>query len=120
MGEIKVRFVVQVRQPVHMAHHGIALRNTDNQLIWAFATDHIDLEVGEQELCYTFPSIPVRPGAYSWQVSLYEEGDQLDVWDCLPAMIVATENFQHARDEWNGILNVPCGFVVQEGVKVAK
>jgi hypothetical protein len=62
----------------------------------------------------------VRPGAYSWQVSLYEEGDQLDVWDCLPAMIVATENFQHARDEWNGILNVPCGFVVQEGVKVAK
>jgi hypothetical protein len=30
-----------------------------------------------------------------------------DLWDCLPEMIVATPNFQHARDEWSGVLNVP-------------
>jgi lipopolysaccharide transport system ATP-binding protein len=118
MGEVKIKFVVQVRRPVKMAQHGVSLRNSDNQLIWALATDHIDLEVGEQEFCYTFPSLPVRPGAYSWHVSLYEEGDQLDAWDCMPAMNVATENYQHARDEWNGVLNVPCEFAIEEGMKV--
>jgi len=34
----------------------------------------------------------------------------VDLWDAVPEMIVATENYQHARDEWNGILNVPCIF----------
>ncbi len=120
MGAVTVKFVVRVRRPVKMGHHGISLRNSDNQLIWALATYNMELEVGEQEFCYTFPSLPVRPGAYSWSVSLYGDGKELDVWDCLPPMIVATENYQHARDEWNGVLNVPSEFVIQEGVKSAK
>jgi len=34
----------------------------------------------------------------------------LDMWDCSPDMIIATEGHQHPQDEWNGILNVPCQF----------
>jgi len=29
-------------------------------------------------------------------------------------MIIATENYQHALDEWNGVLNVPCSFEVNQ------
>jgi ABC-type polysaccharide/polyol phosphate transport system ATPase subunit len=120
LGPVTVRFVVQVYQPVLAGHHGIALRNIDNQLIWAWAANDIALGVGEHEFCYTFPMLPVRPGPYIWQVSLYSEGNLIDVWNCLPNMIVATEVHQHARDEWNGILNVPCKFSVLERNKIGK
>jgi len=107
LGPVAVNFVVELRQPVMKGHHGIALRNHDQQLIWAWAADDLKLEVGEHTLRYTFPMLPLRPGPYSWLVSLYDEGEQVDAWDCVPEMIVATEIHQHASDEWNGILNMP-------------
>jgi hypothetical protein len=57
--------------------------------------------------------LPLRPGAYSWQVSLWEDGELLDLWDCLPELNIATPVFQHAKDSWNGILNIPCEFSIQ-------
>jgi hypothetical protein len=120
LGEVTVKFMVDVRQPIRSAHHGITLRNSDNQLIWGMATDHLELEVGEHELSYTFPSLPVRPGTYSWLATLYEDGNQVDAWDCMPPMIVATEDFQHSREEWNGVLNMPSEFAILEGARVVR
>ena len=120
LGPVAVKFVIELSQPVRRGHHGIALRNVDNTLIWAWSTNDVDLSVGEHELCYRFPSLPVRPGAYVWHVSLYDDGNLVDAWECLPEMIVATESYQHARDEWNGILNVPCEFEVLEGNGIAR
>ena len=54
--------------------------------------------------------LPVRPGPYSWLVSLYEDGDEIDFWEGVPGMVVATESYQHRDDSWNGILNVPSRF----------
>ena len=76
--------------------------------MWAWAKDNVQLELGLHEFCYTFPSLPLRPGPYSWQVSLWANGEVVDLWDCAPDMIIATEVHQHPQDEWNGILNVPC------------
>jgi hypothetical protein len=56
--------------------------------------------------------LPLRPGVYFWHVSLYDETGLLDVWLCLPEMIVATENYQHPHDQWNGLLNVPSHFSI--------
>ena len=33
----------------------------------------------------------------------------------LTEMIVATEAYQHARDEWNGVLNLPVQFEIVKG-----
>lgn len=115
LGPVTIKFVVEVERPVRTGHHGIALRNVENQLIWAWAANDVELPIGEHEFCYTFPMLPLRPGPYAWHVSLYDEGNLVDVWDCLPSMVVATEIYQHPRDEWNGILNVPCNFKVLEG-----
>jgi hypothetical protein len=93
-----------------MGQHGIALFNHDRQLIWACSADNVKLDVGQHLLCHTFPMLPVRPGPYAWQVSLYDEGKQLDAWECLPEMIVATEIHQHQDDRWNGVLNMPSQF----------
>jgi lipopolysaccharide transport system ATP-binding protein len=120
LAPVTVKFAISVYKAIRRAHHGIALRSVvDNQLIWARATDRIDLNVGEHELSYTFPMLPLRPGAYSWLVSLYDEAGLVDMWECLPNMIIATQNHQHRHDEWNGVLNMPCNFLVQESSTVA-
>jgi ABC-type polysaccharide/polyol phosphate transport system ATPase subunit len=111
---VTIKIVIQINQEIRHGHHGIALRNLDQQLIWAWAADDVDLPVGTRELCYTFPMLPLRPGPYSWHVSLYDEEDLVDYWDCFPEMIVATEVHQHRSDEWNGILNVPSRFAIRE------
>ena len=110
---VTVKFVIETKAPVYNGHHGVALFDADRQLIWAWAADRLKLETGRHDLCYTFPMLPLRPGPYSWQVSLYEELECLDIWDCLPEMVVATETHQHQHDEWNGILNMPSQFSVR-------
>jgi lipopolysaccharide transport system ATP-binding protein len=107
---VTVRFTVEVHQPIRRGHHGIALFNHDHQLIWARGLDDLRLDVGEHGLRHTFPMLPLRPGPYFWQVSLYDEGREVDNWECLPEMIVATEVYQHPSDEWNGVLNMPSRF----------
>jgi homopolymeric O-antigen transport system ATP-binding protein len=108
LGTVTVKFSLALSQPVRRGHHGIALFNHDRQLIWGSATDGLDLPAGEHNLCYTFPMLPLRPGPYSWLVSLYDEGvEEVDAWDCLPEMIVAANVHQHPLDHWNGVLNIP-------------
>jgi lipopolysaccharide transport system ATP-binding protein len=112
LGAVQVGFTIEVASGIQCGHHGIALFNSERQLMWAWATERVKLEPGMHELTYTFPGLPLRPGAYSWQVSLWEEGSLLDLWDCTPDMIIATEVHQHPQDQWNGVLNVPCELAI--------
>jgi ABC-type polysaccharide/polyol phosphate transport system ATPase subunit len=112
LGPVTVKFTVEVRQPIRKGDHGIALRNHDQQLIWAQAVNGLSLGIGELELHHTFPMLPLRPGPYTWHVSLHDEGQEVDNWECLPEMIVATAIHQHPSDEWNGIMNLPAHFEV--------
>jgi hypothetical protein len=68
---------------------------------------------GRHELAYWFPMLPLKPGPYSWYVTLWEDEDLIDSCELIPEMIVATENHQHPRDEWSGHLNVPTRFEIQ-------
>jgi lipopolysaccharide transport system ATP-binding protein len=112
MGAVTMRFQVEALAPIRNGHHGIALFNGERQLMWGWAKDDVHLEPGTHEFCYTFPTLPLKPGPYSWLVSLWENGKVLDMWDCAPDMIIATEVHQHPQDEWSGVLNVPCQFEV--------
>ena len=107
---VTVKFTLDVRQPISMGHYGVALRNHEQRVIWAGAWQPVRLEVGEHELSHTFPMLPLRPGSYTWLAALYEEGELVDWWDCVPEMIVATEVHQHPLDEWSGVLNIPNTF----------
>jgi lipopolysaccharide transport system ATP-binding protein len=117
LGPVMVKFVVQVNVPVRVGHHGIALFNHDRQLMWGHAADNIHLFAGEHEFAYAFPILPLRPGSYTWLVSLYDGTELLDSWDCVPEMILATEPIAHKRDEWAGVLNIPSEFSVLSKVE---
>jgi hypothetical protein len=112
IAETTVAFTVDVRTAIRRGHHGIALYNSDRQLIWGWATDGVELSIGQHEFRYQFPMLPLRPGPYSWLVSLYDDTEEVDVWECIPEMVVATPSYQHNFDHWNGVLNIPSEFSV--------
>ena len=96
LGPLTVKFKVHLYKAVQKAHHGIALFNHDRQLIWGKATDDLELTAGEHEFHHEFPMLPLRPGPYTWLVSLYDDGhDLVDALDCYPQMIVATDPLTH-------------------------
>ena len=111
-GSVRIRFTVQVNEPIRHGHHGISLFSGDDQLMWGWATDHLDLDRGVHGLEYALPSLPLKPGSYCWKVSLYSEGALVDDWYCVPELIIATAPLTHPRDEWSGVLNIPCEFRV--------
>ena len=109
-GPVTVKFVLEVFRAVRMAHHGIALFDSEQRLLWGMGVNAIELDPGTQEFVYTFPFLPLRPAFYTWRVSLYDSDGLVDQWDCLPELLVATEPVTHSRDEWAGILNIPSRF----------
>ena len=109
LGPITVSFILEVIQPIEQGEHGVALFSADRQLIWARAVN-LAFQPGIYILSYTFPILPLRPAPYQWQVTIWDQGEMLDHWDCLPELNVATETHQHYLDQWNGILNLPAEF----------
>ena len=109
-GPVRVRFLLEVHSPVRHGHQGITLYDAERAIVWGWAVDDLEFEPGLVELVYEFPFLPLRPGAYSWMLSLWSDGQNIDLWDAVPDLLIATENYQHRRDEWSGYLNVPSSF----------
>jgi lipopolysaccharide transport system ATP-binding protein len=114
-GSVKLTFELVLNTPLRMGHHGIALYNGDRQLLWGTAVNNLELPPGTHSLVHELPSLPLRPGPYSWRVSLYDEHGYLDDWECSPEMLVTTEPVTHMMDEWAGLLNIPEEFSVSLG-----
>jgi len=112
LGPVTIRFFVQVYEPIRLGHHGIALFSSEGQMMWGTATNDLNVTEGLHEFTYKLTTLPLRPGAYFWRVSLYDEQGLVDVWDCVPELIVATQPMGHPRDEWAGLLNIPYRFTV--------
>jgi hypothetical protein len=111
---VTIQVTVQARQTLHEAFHGIALYTHDRQLLWSWGTQAFRLDAGVHCFRYSFPMLPLRPGPYAWLVTLYEDGELIDSWDCIPEMIVTTELYQYPQDEWIGVLNIPSRFEISE------
>ena len=110
---VTLRFRVEVCEAIPKVRHGIALYDHEQRLVWAWTSERLHFDVGSYELCHTLPMLPIRPGQYTWHVSLFESPDEvLDHWYCTPQMIVATTEHQSPFDEWTGILNLPTRFEI--------
>jgi lipopolysaccharide transport system ATP-binding protein len=112
LGSVTLKFTIEIHETLKNAVHGIALFNHERQLIWGWATREMEMIPGEHQFHYRFPMLPLRPGPYTWLVSLYNDQEQVDLWDCMPEMVVATEDHQHHVDNWSGVLNIPTEFSV--------
>lgn len=106
-GELAVSFLVRVNQPIHSAQHGIGLYDQERHLIWGNAADSVSLDPGLHEFRYKIAGMPLRPGVYSWRVTLWDGEARIDDWECSPPMKVVTVPVTHYKDEWAGFLNIP-------------
>src|ERR1700730_3253883 len=109
-GPLTLRFVVQAQLRIERAVHGVSLFDGDRRLIWGTGVRYFALETGVNELIHQIPQFPLKPGIYIWQVTLWEEDELVDSWDCSPDLIVATRPVTHWLDEWSGVLNIPSQF----------
>ncbi len=116
-GPLVLRFILLVKQPLRRVHHGIHLYNAERQMLWGMGFDMAQLDIGIQQFVYELPSLPLRPGTYSWRVSLRDEYELIEDWDCVPELIVTTKPVTHRLDEWAGLLNISCNFSVAQVVR---
>jgi lipopolysaccharide transport system ATP-binding protein len=107
LGPVTVNFTARVTKRILNGEHGVALFDLQQQLVWAHAELGLKLDPGIYVFSHSFPLLPLRPGAYQWRVSLWDHDEILDLWDSLPEMSIATQNYQHHMDIWNGVLNIP-------------
>ena len=106
-GSLAVKFTTHAARPLRGLHHGIALYDSDRRLLWGTAANNLKLAPGHNELKYKLSGLPLKPGVYSWRVTLFDEFGMVDDWDCIPELIVATAPLGHWHDEWAGLLNIP-------------
>jgi lipopolysaccharide transport system ATP-binding protein len=119
-GEFSCKFTLQVNEPLRFIHHGIGLHSADGRVMWGAASDNLTFDPGTHELIYTLPGLPLRPGPYRWRVSLWREGDLIDLWDSVPDLVIDTLPQTHRRDAEAGLLNLPWTMRLEERLSPAR
>jgi lipopolysaccharide transport system ATP-binding protein len=116
IGPITVRFTLKLLEPIKHGHHGITLYNAERQMLWSWGAYELNLSAGTHDLMYDFPLLPLKPGIYTWMVSFWDREELIDVGDLAPEFHVVMQSFQHQRDEWTGLLNLPSEFTVRPSI----
>jgi lipopolysaccharide transport system ATP-binding protein len=117
---VAFRLVLDVREGVAAGYGGIEIFDPEGKLIWSGASydggrGDLALAPGRHALIYSLPMLPLKPGAYKLHASFYEREDRklLDDWWASPELIVSLPPSSHPDDEWQGILNLPCGLRIE-------
>jgi lipopolysaccharide transport system ATP-binding protein len=106
LGPFMVKFTVEVNRPIRMGVHGIEINDSAGQRLWGNAAYNLNIEPGIHDLVHRIGPLPLKPGPYSWRVTLFDEYERLDMWDCMPELLVGTKPQSHPYDQWAGFLNV--------------
>jgi ABC-type polysaccharide/polyol phosphate transport system ATPase subunit len=110
---------VQLQKPVVQGHFGLKIFNDSGVLMVGWGIDNVDIDSGAQEILLRVPLLPLRPGAYSVIVTLYNRGNNLtgghliEEWNAQPPLVVDTKPLSHPQDRWAGILNLPAELQVR-------
>ncbi|HWY07267.1 MAG TPA: ATP-binding cassette domain-containing protein, partial [Candidatus Acidoferrales bacterium] len=121
-GELRLQFLLKVNQPIYGLFHDIQLYDQNRQLLWGNAIGDVTLDPGVYLCNHTLPHLPLRPGSYTWRATLWDGGENVADYDCVPEMQVSTVPVGHPRDEKAGILNIPseCVIVPQSAADLSK
>ncbi len=106
MGPVRVKFLLNVHKSINKAMHGIALYDTNHQLLWGTTSYDVAFEKGINKITYDLDSLPLKPGAYQWLVSLFDERGNIESNYLFPELQISTTALSTAPDDWAGILNV--------------
>lgn len=105
---------IDVNVPVRVigGHFGASIIGDDGRIVASWAFDEISLPASRIQLTLKLDSLPIRPGNYSLQFSLFNHGNNLtggkvlEIWHAAPRLIINSELFGHPQDRWAGPLNI--------------
>jgi lipopolysaccharide transport system ATP-binding protein len=109
---VRVCADLNVPEPVAGGHFGMVIVNGDGRIVAGWAFDDLDLPDGPMRLVLSLEELPIKPGSYSLQFSLFNSGNNLnggrvmEIWHALPHLVVNSEHVGHPQDRWAGVLNV--------------
>ncbi len=107
-GPVTVTFHLRLHVPLTDGGSELFLFNSDGQLLWGVMNRNLKLEPGTYQLRYELPFLPLKPGVYYWRIEVYNSYEfYVDICDCVPPLLVQTENSGHPRDDASGIVNIP-------------
>jgi len=109
-GQERVSIKIRLQTDETIRHGRVATLIYDARgfLLAGWSFDELRLEAGEHEISLSFPSLPLRPGAYSLYFSLHDDHQHNYNWTLVPALVIEGEPVTHFMDEWAGVLNIPC------------
>ena len=113
LGPATVRFLVRVNRRIGDGHHGVLLCDRGGNVVWGTGTDNLEFDPGVYEIAYSFRTLPLRPGPYRWQVSMYDSRRFVNNLDCVPELSIETPPLGHRQDECAGVLNLPYDMDIQ-------
>jgi hypothetical protein len=114
LGPFTVKFTVEINEPIRLGVHGVEINDPDGQLLWGNAAYNLNLEAGTYDFIHRMKGLPLKPGPYHWRVTLFNEHERIDIWDCVPELMIGTKPQAHPRDEWAGFLNIASEFSITE------
>lgn len=109
---VVVHTEINLRERIVNGHFGLAIANDEGQIVAGWAFDDVNLGAGRARLALTLECLPIRPGTYSLQFSLFDRGNNLnggtvvEIWPALPLLSVNCEHFGHPQERWAGALNI--------------
>ena len=74
-------FRLELNEHVRHGVHGIALYNSDRQLMWGWASYELDLDAGLHELTYKFPRAAAKTGHLHVDGELLGRDELIDMGD---------------------------------------
>ncbi len=112
IGPVTIKFMVDIPKHIQKGSHGIALYNNNQQLLWGTTIFNLEFNRGVHEFTYDLPTLPLKPGAYQWLISLFGEHGLIENSYLYPDLQINTTPLSTAQDAWSGILNLPWEFSV--------
>jgi lipopolysaccharide transport system ATP-binding protein len=109
-----IRIRVHSQQTVGHGKVAVVLYDSRGFLISGWSFDGLQLAPGEHDIQLSFPGFPLRPGAYSFYISVHDDHEQNYNWTLVPALVIEGTPVTHFMDEWAGVLNISCSMETRE------
>ncbi|HXX44384.1 MAG TPA: polysaccharide ABC transporter ATP-binding protein [Candidatus Acidoferrales bacterium] len=113
-GPISIGIRVRNRARIGHGHVAVVVYDSRGFLICGWSFDDLQLGLGEHDLHFSFPELPLRPGAYSLLVNIHDDHQSSYSWTLVPSLIIEGVPVTHHMDEWAGVLNIPCSMECKE------
>jgi lipopolysaccharide transport system ATP-binding protein len=108
---------LNVPEAIVAGHFGMVILNDDGRIVAGWAFDDLNLSQGRARLTLRLEGLPIRPGRYSLQFSLFNRGNNLnggkvvEIWHALPGLVVNSEYYGHPQEQWSGTLNIKASLI---------